>query len=119
MTMFGHRNGFGRFRTYTGVPGGYRNPPGVYWASWALVEKRGGGQGRPHAPSPSSPYWTRKGGGAPFASSPLSLPSPLLLQQGKEESYSHSPLGAPSSWPAASPLAPLYTGAGGTSTHTS
>ena len=28
MTMFGHRNGFGWFRAYTGVPVGYRNPPG-------------------------------------------------------------------------------------------
>ena len=27
-TMFGHRKGSGRFRAYTGVPGGYRNPRG-------------------------------------------------------------------------------------------
>ena len=48
-----------------------------------------------------------KGGAAP----PFLLPSLLLFQQGKEESYS---LGAPSSLDGGLPLAPLYTGAGGT-----
>src|SRR3954467_14687838 len=48
---------------------GYRNPRGFNGPRWALVEKRRGGQGRPHAPSPSSTNWTRRGG--PFL--PLSL----------------------------------------------
>ena len=42
--------------------------------------ERGAGQGRPRAPSPSSPNWTRKGGSAPLFPSPsLLLPSLLLL----------------------------------------
>ena len=28
MKVFGHRNGFGTFRIFIGVPRGYRNPPG-------------------------------------------------------------------------------------------
>ena len=36
----------------TGVPGGYRNPPGVNWASWALVGEEEGRPGQLRAPSP-------------------------------------------------------------------
>ena len=63
----------------TGVREGYRTPPpgGFNGPRWALVEKRRGGQGRPRAPSPSSPNWTRRGGGgaAPPFLPPLSFPS--------------------------------------------
>ena len=52
-------------------------------------------------PFPSSPSWTRKGGNL------LQLGVGILL------------LGAPLLGPASSSLAPLYTGAGGTSRHTS
>ena len=58
--------------------------PGVIGPSWALVEKRRGGQGRPHAPSPSSPNWTRRGQHPLSFLSPSSFPL-LLLQLGKEE----------------------------------
>ena len=60
------------YREVTGTPWGLNGP------TWALVEKRRGGQGRPRAPSPSSPNWTRRGGGAP-----LSFPSSSSFQQGK------------------------------------
>ena len=69
------------------------------------MEERRGGQGRPRAPSPSSPNWTRRGR-PPFL--PLSLllpPSPTPTRKGG----SHTPGGSrtppwrASSWPAASP----------------
>ena len=73
--------GFGHIAEYRVVTG---TPRGVYWAYWALVVEEEGRPGQPRAPSPSSPNWTRRGGGAPlFPSPPLSLPSLLLLQQGK------------------------------------
>ena len=65
--------------------------------------------------SPSSPNWTRRGGG--FPSSPLSLPT-LLLGQGKEGVLLPAGVGLLLARPLlagrTSPLAPLYTGAGGT-----
>jgi hypothetical protein len=39
---FGHRKGFGKFRMFFGVPGGYRNPPGNCWAN--MGRRRGGRQ---------------------------------------------------------------------------
>ena len=77
-------------------------------------------------PPMGSPNWTRGGGRGPSFPLPLPLfPSPFLLPSWtrKGESYSHleedSPLlGAPQG-PAGLPLAPLYTGAGGTLGHTS
>ena len=42
MTMFGHRKCFGRFWTYTGVPGGYRNPPGSILGLMGASGRRGG-----------------------------------------------------------------------------
>ena len=44
------------YRGVTGTPQGVNGPHGPE------VEKRRGGQGRPCAPSPSSPNWTRRGG---------------------------------------------------------
>jgi len=77
------------------------------------------------APPKPSPNWTKGLGHAPpLPSFSTSLLSPLLLVGlGKKESYSRwdkdSPLGAPSSLVGRLPLAPLYTGAGGTLEHTS
>ena len=77
-------------------------------------------KGRRHAP-PSGPNWTR--GAAPlsfFLSS--SFPFCYSNKEGGSPTPggSRTPLGAPPPWPASpSPLAPLYTGAGGTSRHTS
>ena len=50
--MFGHRNCFGRFRTYTGVPGVTGTPRGVYWAYWALLGEEEGWPRQPRAPPP-------------------------------------------------------------------
>ena len=50
-------------------------PRGFNGPRWALVEKRWGGQGRPRAPSPASPNWTRRGAAPPFPSLPP--PSPF------------------------------------------
>ena len=44
----------------TGTPQGVNGPHGP------KVEKRRGGQGRPRAPSPPSPNWTRRGATPPF-----------------------------------------------------
>ena len=86
MTMFGHRKCFGRFRTFTGVPGGYRNPPGRILGLMGLSGRRGGRPGQPRPPFPSSPNWTRRRGGALlFPSPPLSLssfPSPTPTRKG-------------------------------------
>ena len=88
-TMFGHRKCFRRFQTYTGVPGDYRNPPGDVMGLLGLSGEEEGRPGQSRAPSPSCPNWTRRGVAPPlFPSLPLSLPSLLLLQKGKEESYS-------------------------------
>ena len=111
MTMFGLQKCSGQVRAYTGVLGGYRNPPGSIMGLMGLgVEE----EGRPRqggAPFPSSPNWTRRGAAPPFPSLPLSLPSLLLLLLGKEESYSRLARPPPGQPPL--PLAPLYTGAGG------
>ena len=88
MTMFGHRNGFGEFLTHTGVPGGYRNPPGRLMG---LLGPIGEEEGRPRGsrvPLPPKSELDKEGGGAPL-SFPLSLLlSPLLLPHGKGGSYS-------------------------------
>ena len=113
-TIFGHRNGSGGYRIYTGVPGGYRNPPGGYWASWAqLVEEERRPRGS-RAPLPPSPNWTRRGGGAPLSFPPLSFPllSYSHLEGGSPTpGGSRTPHGARQGWPAPSPSStPLYTG---------
>ena len=117
MTIFGHRNGSGGYRIYTGVPGGYRNPPAGYWASWAqLVEEERRPRGS-RAPLPPKSELD-KGGGAPPFLSPSLLPSPLLVQQGREGVL--LPVGVGLLLAClllagrTSPLAPLYTGARGT-----
>src|SRR3954466_2800801 len=83
MTIFGHRKGSGKYRMKTEYRGGYRNPPGVNGPHGPKVEERRGGQGRPHAPSPSSTNWTRRGGGAPpFSYSPSTSPNPTRKREG-------------------------------------
>ena len=63
----------------TGVPEGYRNPPGEVMGHMGLSgerERERAGQGSPRAPSPSGPNWTREGGAAPpFHSPSFLLPS--------------------------------------------
>ena len=72
-------------------------------------------KGQPRAPP--SPNWTRRGRRPPFLS-PSLLPSPLLVQQGREGVL--LPVGVGLLLARlllagrTSPLAPLYTGAGGT-----
>ena len=76
------REGSGIYRSTGGLP----EPPGeVLGLSGLEGRERRGGQGRPHAPSPSSPNWTRRG---PFPSPSLLLPSVLLLLLEGLESYS-------------------------------
>ena len=58
------------YQGVTGTPRGVNGPHGP------KVEQRRGGQGRPRAPSPSSPNWTRRGAAPPFPSS-LPPPSPF------------------------------------------
>ena len=108
---------FGHLPEYRGITG---TPPGVNGPTWAMREKRRAGQGRPRAPSPSSPNWTRRGGGAPL-SFLSSLPSFPLSYLDKEKEGVLLPVGVgllpgapPPGWPPL-PLDPLYTGAGGTS----
>ena len=80
------------------------------------MEKRRGGQGRPRAPSPSSPNWTRRGARPPFL--PLSLPlppSPNPTRKGGSPTPggSRTPPGAPP--PGGPPLPPcsfIYGGRG-------
>ena len=109
----------GKFRIkleYQGITG---TPRGVNGPHGPKVEKRRGCQGRPRAPSPPSPNWTRREGRRPPFLPLLSpfLP-PLLLGQGKEGVLLPVGVGLPLARPLLAgrplPLAPLYTGAGGT-----
>ena len=64
--------------------GGLPEPPGGYWASWAqLVEEERRPRGS-RAPLPPKSELDKEGGGAPPFLSPSLLPSPLLVQQGRE-----------------------------------
>ena len=84
ITISGHGKCSGCFRRKTGVPEGYRNPPGSNGPRWALVERERGRPGQEARPLPLSPNRTRKGGGAPLAF-PLShsfLPPPSWIRKG-------------------------------------
>ena len=102
------------YRSTRGLP----EPPGGLMGLMGLMWRRGRGcQGRPRAPSPPSPNWTRREGRRPpFPSSPLSLPSPLLLGLGKDGVLLPVGVGLLLVRPLLAghpfPLAPLYTGAG-------
>ena len=65
----------------TGVPGGYRNPPGKYWALVVLRGERGQQPRRWRPPLMGRPNWTREGGRSPSFPLPL-LPSPFHLLVG-------------------------------------
>ena len=105
--MFGHRNGFGEFRTHTGVPGGYRNPPGRLMG---LLGPSGEEEGRPRAATCRLPPPVRigQGGGRrpPFLSPSLCF---HLLSYSQMEGGSptpggsRTPHGARLGWPAPSP----------------
>ena len=83
--MFGHRKCFERFQTFTGVSGGYRNPPGSILGLLGLSGEEEGRLGQAARPSPSSPELDKEGGAAPpFLPLSPSLPFALLLQLGKE-----------------------------------
>ena len=119
MTIFGHRNGFGGYRIFIGVPGVTGTPPGSYWALWALVEWREGGQDMARGPPCPNPNWEGRGRRPPFSFLLSTSSFPLLLfQQGREGVL--LPLGVGLLLVRLllagrlSPLAPLYTGAGGT-----
>ena len=103
-----------------GVPGGYRNPPG---GKWALVGLYGEEERRPglgHAPLPPSPNRTRRGGRCPPFPSSLPPLSPSTPNPTRKREGVLLPVGVglllarPSLAGRTSPLAPLYTGAGGT-----
>ena len=102
------------YREVTGTPRGVIGP------TWASRDKREGGRRGPRAPPLPSPNRTREGGGAPPPFLPLFLLFPPFsysyLERGSPTpSGSRTPpRGAPSRPAASSPLAPLYTGAGGT-----
>ena len=66
MTMFGLRKGSRQVRTNTGVPGGYRNPPGSILGLMGPSGRRGEAAKAAARPSPSSPNWTRRGAAPPF-----------------------------------------------------
>ena len=70
--MFGHQKGSERFKHFSGVPRGYRNPPGSQWALLGLSgrEEEAAKVGAPPKPNPN---W--EGGWPPFPSLPLPLPS--------------------------------------------
>ena len=99
-----------------GVPEGYRNPPGELMGHMGSVKRERAGQGRPRAPSPSGPNWTREGGRRPPFLLPHLLPFPLLVGLGKgiptPTRRRTPPLHARHKGRPASPLAPLYTGVG-------
>ena len=57
--MFVHRKGFERVQAYTGVPGGYRNPPGSQWAlmGHSGKEEEAAKVGAPPDPEGASEDW--------------------------------------------------------------
>jgi len=66
-------------RVFSGVPEGFRTPPGKLWALLGHTGNRGAGHKGCCAPPLAGPNWTRGWGGAtPLFPSPSSpLPSPL------------------------------------------
>ena len=114
-------------RVFFGVPESYGNSPGrSFGPYWAIRERERGYLGQAARPPRPSPNWTRGRGRTP-SFLPFSLPVPclLLLLLGRTPSWTRKGgnllqlgvrillPGAPLLGPASSPLAPLYTGAGG------
>ena len=113
MTMFGLRKCSGQVRAYTGVPGGYRNPPGSIMGLMGLSGEEDGRPMQGRVPPPPLVRIGQGGGGAapPFPCPSLLLPSLLLLLlEGVNPTPGGSrtpPLARPP-WPAASP--PCFVG---------
>ena len=74
MTMFGHRKGSGRFRTFTGVPGVYRNPPGSVMGLLGLSGEEEGWPGQAACPLPLVQFGLGLGGARPALGSPSLFP---------------------------------------------
>ena len=112
-TIFGHRNGSVGYRIYTRVPGGYRNPRGAYWASWAQVVEEERRQEVARGPLAPIRIGKGKGAAAPLLLPSLQLllpPSPSWNRKGGQNllGVGLPPLGSASSpWPAPS-SSPLY-----------
>jgi len=111
----------GEIGNFTGVPGGYRNPPGGQWALMGLSGKeRKGPKCWPHLPPFPSPIRIRRRGRPPLSPFPLGQTLVGLGFGGRNPtpSGSRTPWRAP--WAGQPlPFPPLYTGAGGTPWHTS
>ena len=78
----------GMVRVYFGVPRGYRNPPGKYWAYMGLSGERGEPARGGARPLQGSPNRTRRRGYGPLSLS-LSFLSPPMRKEkeGGSESY--------------------------------
>ena len=75
MTMFGHRKGSEWFRHFSGVPGGYQNPPGEVMGLMGHKKEAHQPTRGWCAPLGRRPNWRRFGGcGLPFPSLLLLLP---------------------------------------------
>ena len=117
-TIFGHRNGSGGYRIYTGVPGGYRNPPEVIGPHGPKWWKRRGGQEVARGPPCPNPNWEREAGAAPLLLPSLHLllpPSPSWNRKGGQNllGVGLPPLGAPPPLGRPSPPPPFIYGGGG------
>ena len=101
----------------TGEPEGYRNPPGEVMGHMGLSGEREGQPGWATRLLPPGPNWTRRGGRRPpFPLPPHFFPPP---SRSPTPTRRRTPPGAPTGADRPPPLAPLYTGAGGTPRHTS
>ena len=79
MAIFVHWKCSGEVSDKTGVPGGYRNPPGVIGPHGPKWWKRRGGQEVARGPPCPTPNWEREGGVAPFSFLLSTSSFPLLL----------------------------------------
>ena len=85
MAIFGHRKCYGEVSDKTGVPEGYRDPPGELMGLMGLSGEERGPARRWRTPPLANPNWTRGGGGAPPFPLLLPLPFPLYYSGNKEK----------------------------------